>query len=85
MADFANAVVKFRIKKNFKEAFQIVFNRMSDESLDYLDYGFNYITTDGLYFEGYNEDYEYLDTSEVRVGCNFNLEYDFSIFLNKEL
>ena len=81
MADFANAVVKFRVKDNFKEAFQIVFNRMFDKSLDldYFDYGFTYITVDGVYCDNYDEDNEYLDISEVRVGCNFNLESDFSI------
>lgn len=80
MADFANALVKFKIKPDFKDAFKHVFDRMYDESLDldYLDYGFNHITTEGQYMEEYDEDFDYLPDT-LRVGCNYNLEGEFSI------
>lgn len=80
MADFANALVKFKIKPEFKDAFKYVFERMNNPSLDldYLDYGFNHITTDGTYLEEYDEDYDYLPDI-LRVGCNYNLEGNFSI------
>jgi hypothetical protein len=46
-------------------------------NLDYLDYGFSNITTDGKYLEEYDEDYDYLPNT-LRVGCNYNLEGEFS-------
>ena len=84
MADFANALVKFKIKPEFKEAFKLVFERMNNEDFDYLDYGFNHITTEGQYIEEYDEDYDYLPDT-LRVGCNYNLEGEFSEERNQEI
>lgn len=78
MADFANALVKFKIRPKFKEAFLKAFKNIDDENCDYLDFGFNHITTEGQYMNEYQEDYDYLDF-DARIGCNFNLEGDFSI------
>ena len=78
MADFANAVVKFKIRPEFKDAFEKAFKNVHDLKCDYLDFGFDHITTTGKYMEKYDEDYDYLNF-DVRVGCNFNLEGEFSI------
>lgn len=78
MADFANAVVEFKIRPEFKDAFLKAFENVKSEDCDYFDFGFDHITTDGKYMEEYDEDYEYLDF-DARIGCNFNLGYDFSI------
>lgn len=78
MADFANAVVQFKIRPEFKDAFLKAFKNVEDENCDYLDFGFDHITTDGKYMEEYDEDCDYLDF-DVRVGCNFNIAGSFSI------
>lgn len=78
MADFSNALVKFRLRPKFKEAFQKAFENIKNEDLDYLDFGFDHITTEGKYMEEYDEDYDYLDC-DARVGCNFNIAGEFSI------
>ena len=78
MADFANAVVKFKIRPEFKDAFEKAFKNVHDLKCDYLDFGFDHITTTGKYMEKYDEDCDYLNF-DVRVGCNFNLEGEFSI------
>ena len=78
MADFANALVKFKIKAEFKDAFLMAFNNILNEDLDYLDFGFDHITTNGKYMEEYDEDCDYL-SFDARIGCNFNLEGEFSV------
>ena len=81
MADYANAVVKFKVNKTYKSALSKVLNRKvrgASKKLDWFDY-FELITYDGKVTPAYDEDEEYLSFGGLSLGYYINLYEDFSL------
>lgn len=79
MADYANAVVKFKVCDKYRRALAQVLNRKvrgASKKLDWFDY-FELITYDGKVTPYYDEDEEYLSYGGLSLGYYINLYEDF--------
>lgn len=79
MGDWANAVVKFRVKPHLKDAVSYVLDKQHKrckDGMEWFDY-FNFITTDGKIALKHFSDHDYIDILDT--GYNINLYAEFSL------
>ena len=86
MADYANVYVKFKIKPQYKNAFETIFKRQKrnqSKYFEWFDY-FSFITLDGeIKTKNENGEHEYLTLEGMGLNINYFGEYSQGDGTNK--